>query len=77
MVSKKQYPEYLRYPWQFNLWNTQRFGGVLRTDSDTNAREDQNWLKKVLLEYPVSMEYVRDYIGHEYHFEDPSKSTCQ
>jgi len=77
MPSKKQHPEYMRYPWQFLLWRTDRFAKVYRTDSDTNAREDQNWLKKITLEYPQSMAYKRDYIGHIYHFEDPSKSTCQ
>jgi len=77
MPSEKKYPEYMRYPWQFLLWRTDRFGKVYRTDSDTNAREDQNWLKKVTLEYPQSMAYKRDYIGHTYHFEDPSKSTTQ
>jgi len=77
MPSEKKYKEYMRYPWQYCLWNTERFGKVYRTDSDTNAREDQNWLKKVTLEYPKSMAYKRDYIGHVYNFQDPSKSTCQ
>jgi len=77
MPSEKKYKEYMRYPWQYHLWNTKRFSKVYRTDSDTNAREDQNWLKKVSLEYPKSMSYKRDYIGHIYHFEDPSKSSCQ
>ena len=72
-----KYPKYIRYPWQFLLWNTKRFSKVYRSDSDTNSREDQNWLKKVTLEYPKSMAYKKDYIGHIYHFEDPSKSTCQ
>lgn len=77
MPSKKEYPEYMRVPWQWNLWRTDKFSKVYRSDADTNAREDQNWLKRVYLEYPQSMAYVRDYIGHIYHFEDPSKSTCQ
>tara|TARA_R110000796_G_scaffold155378_1_gene272067 strand:+ start:4739 stop:5371 length:633 start_codon:yes stop_codon:yes gene_type:complete len=77
MPSKKEYKEFMRYPWQFLLWNTKRFSEVYRTDSDTNAREDQNWLKKVQLEYPKSMAYNPDYIGHIYHFEDPSLSSCQ
>jgi len=77
MPSEKKYPEYMRYPWQFMLWNTKRFSKIYRTDSDTNAREDQNWLKKIQLEYPQSMSYKRDYIGHIYNFDDPSKSSCQ
>ena len=68
-------PEFYRYPWQYNLWN-ERFKTVYRTDSDTNAREDQNWLMKVRLEYPKSMSYI-PFIGHTYNFDDPSKSTCQ
>jgi hypothetical protein len=70
-------PMYFRTPWQWCLWNRKRFGFVYRSDADTNAREDQNWLKKVHLEYPKSMSVIQDWIGHEYHFEDPSKSTCQ
>jgi glycosyltransferase involved in cell wall biosynthesis len=77
MPSEKKYPEYMRYPWQWQLWNTERFSKVYRSEADTRAREDVNWLKRVTLEYPQSMGYVRDYIAHEYHFEDPSKSTCQ
>jgi len=77
MPSRKKYKEYMRYPWQFLLWRTDRFGKVYRTDSDTNAREDQNWLKKVTLEYPLSMSYKRDYIGHKYNFQDPNNTTCQ
>ena len=77
MPSEKKYPKYIRYPWQFLLFRRDRFSKVYRSDSDTNAREDQNWLKKVTLEYPKSMAYKKDYIGHIYHFEDPSQSTCQ
>jgi hypothetical protein len=73
----KEYREFYRFPWQWCLWNTEKYRKIYRTDSDTNAREDQNWLKKILLEYPSHMSYVTNYIGHEYHFEDPSKSTCQ
>ena len=71
------YPVYFRTPWQWMLFNRERFQHVWRTDSDTNAREDQNWLKRVHLEYPKSMSTIEHWIGHEYHFEDPSKSTCQ
>jgi len=70
-------PVYFRTPWQWCLWNTERFQHVWRTDSDTNAREDQNWLKRVHLDYPKSMSVIENWIGHEYHFEDPSISTCQ
>lgn len=70
-------PMYFRTPWQWSLWNRKRFGFVYRSDADTNAREDQNWLKKVHLEYPKSMSVIENWIGHEYHFEDPSKTTCQ
>jgi hypothetical protein len=65
-------PVYFRTPWQWCLWNTERFQHVWRTDSDTNAREDQNWLKRVHLDYPKSMSVIENWIGHEYHFEDPS-----
>ena len=74
-IKKGVIPEFYRFPWQFCLWN-QRFKKVYRTDSDTNAREDQNWLKKVMLEYPKTMSYI-DFIGHTYNFDDPSKTTCQ
>ena len=70
-------PVYFRTPWQWQLWNRERFQHVWRTDSDTNSREDVNWLKRVHLEYPTSISVIEDWIGHEYHFEDPSKSTCQ
>ena len=70
-------PVYYRFPWQWMLWNRERFQHVWRTDSDTNAREDQNWLKRVNLEYPDSMSVIENWIGHEYHFEDPSLTTTQ
>jgi hypothetical protein len=70
-------PVYYRTPWQWCLWNRERFQHVWRTDSDTNAREDQNWLKRVHLDYPKSMSVIENWVGHEYHFEDPSLSTCQ
>ena len=73
--KKTKIPEFFRYPWQYNLWN-ERFKTVYRTDSDTNAREDQNWLMKVRLEYPKNMSYI-PFIGHTYNFDDPEKSTCQ
>ena len=74
-IKKDVIPEFYRFPWQYCLFN-ERFKEVYRTDSDTNAREDQNWLKKVMLEYPKDMSYI-DFIGHTYNFDDPSKSTCQ
>jgi len=42
-------PVYFRFPWQFHLFNRERFQHVWRSDSDTNAREDQNFLKRILL----------------------------
>ena len=70
-------PVYFRTPWQWCLWNRERFQHVWRSEADTRAREDINWLKRVHLEYPKSMSVIENWIGHEYHFEDPSKSTCQ
>lgn len=70
-------PVYYRTPWQWCLWNRERFQHVWRSDADTNAREDQNWLKRVQLDYPKSMSVIENWIGHEYHFEDPSLSTTQ
>jgi hypothetical protein len=73
--DKNGYPAYYRYPWQYCLWH-EKYKKIYRTDSDTNAREDQNWLKKVLLEYPKNMSYI-DRVLHYYNFDDPSKTTCQ
>jgi hypothetical protein len=70
-------PVYFRFPWQFHLFNRERFQHVWRSDSDTNAREDQNFLKRILLEYPKSMSVIENWIGHHYNFQDPSKTTCQ
>jgi hypothetical protein len=69
------YPEFYRYPWQFNLWH-EKYKTIYRTDSDTNAREDQNWLKKIQLEYPKNMSYIEK-ILHIYNFDSPELSTCQ
>ena len=69
------YPEFYRYPWQWCLWN-EKYKRVYRTDSDTNAREDQNWLKKIQLEYPKNMTYI-DKCLHIYNFDNPELSTCQ
>jgi len=74
-VRKDILPEFYRYPWQFNLWH-EKFKKVYRTDSDTNAKEDTNWLKKVQLEHPKTMSYI-DFIGHVYNFDDPNLSSCQ
>ena len=74
-VRKDVLPEFYRYPWQFNLWH-EKFKKVYRTDSDTNAKEDTNWLKKVQLEHPKTMSYL-DFIGHIYNFDDPTLSSCQ
>ena len=74
-LRKGVLPEFYRYPWCWCLWH-EKFKKVYRTDSDTNAREDVNWLKKVQLEYPKTMSYI-DFIGHVYHFDNPSLSSCQ
>lgn len=69
------YAEFKRYPWQWCLWS-EKFKKVYRSDSDTNAREDQNWLKKIQLEYPKTISNL-DFMGHVYNFDDPSLSSCQ
>ena len=71
----KQMEAYIRYPWQWELWN-KKFKKVYRSDSNGNAQEDLNWLKKIQLEYPKTSANI-NFIGHVYHFEDPSLSTCQ
>ena len=67
---------FIRYPWQWCLWNSKRFRHVYRTDSDTNAREDQNFLKRIQLEYPKSQINISKVL-HQYNFQDASMSTCQ
>jgi hypothetical protein len=74
---------FYRFPWQFHLFH-KRFIEVYRTESDSPDKknkpalcEDRNWIKKIQLENPDSMSIIKDYIGHEYHFEDPSKTTSQ
>lgn len=69
------YKEFERYPWQYSLWN-KKFKKIYRTDVDTNAGEDVNWLKKIILEYPKNMSYI-DRVLHVYNFDDPSLTTCQ
>ena len=80
MKLNGQTPEYERVPWQFCLWNRKRFAQIYRTDSDTNAREDQNWLKKVYLEYPKTFHNI-DKVLHYYYFNSKGvgedASTCQ
>tara|TARA_R110000796_G_scaffold12355_2_gene40902 strand:- start:1679 stop:2311 length:633 start_codon:yes stop_codon:yes gene_type:complete len=80
--SEKDLKVYYRYPWQFHLFN-ERFKKVYRTESDSPDKinkphmfDDVNFLKKIQLEKPNRMEYVNE-ILHEYHFEDPSKTTTQ
>jgi len=68
---------YKRFPWQWCLWNRKRFQHVMRSDIDNNSHEDQNWLKRIQLEYPKTQAWIEDKILHEYHFEDASLSTCQ
>lgn len=69
------YQEFERFPWQYNLWH-EKYKKIYRTESDTNAREDQNWLKKIKLEYPKQMSYINKVL-HIYNFDNPELSTCQ
>jgi len=73
-------PIYERIPWQYHLWLGSRFRHIYRTDVDTNAREDQNWLKKVYLEYPHRFHNI-DKILHYYYYDvngtGENKTTCQ
>jgi len=73
-------PVYERIPWQYHLWNKAKFSHIYRTDVDTNAREDQNWLKKIYLEYPQTFHQI-DKILHYYYFDangtGENKTTCQ
>ena len=73
-------PVYERIPWQWCLWLRCRFSHIYRTDVDTNAREDQNWLKKVYLEYPQTFHNI-DKILHYYYFKrdgtGEDQTTCQ
>ena len=73
-------PVYERIPWQYHLWNKAKFSHIYRTDVDTNAREDQNWLKKIYLEYPQTFHNI-DKILHYYYFDvngtGENKTTCQ
>lgn len=64
-----------RYAWQWCLWH-KRFKTVYRSDIDTNAREDQNWLKRVKLEYPKTQSNIPKVL-HTYNFQDPTESSCQ
>jgi glycosyltransferase involved in cell wall biosynthesis len=73
--NQTPYQEFERFPWQYSLWN-EKYKRIYRTDVDTNAREDQNWLKKLKLEYPKHMTYI-DRVLHVYNFDDPSKTTTQ
>ena len=66
---------FVRFPWQWCCWN-KKFKYVYRSDVDTNAREDQNWLKRVILEYPKTQHNIPKVL-HQYNFQDPSNSTCQ
>ena len=67
---------YLRYPWQYCLWSSKRFKHIYRTDADTNAREDHNWLKRIKLEYPKT-QYNIPKVLHINNFLDASLSTCK
>ena len=69
------YPEFYRFPWQYNLWH-EKYKKVYRTKSDGSGAEDPNWLKKIQLEYPKNMSYIPK-ILHTYNFDDPSLSTTQ
>lgn len=69
-------PVYQRVPWQYHLWSRDKFARVYRSDADTNAKEDQNWLKRAYLEYPQSYHNI-DKILHYYYFKNDGTSTCQ
>tara|TARA_R110001599_G_scaffold335275_1_gene551948 strand:+ start:3462 stop:4097 length:636 start_codon:yes stop_codon:yes gene_type:complete len=73
-------PIYTRIPWQYCLWKREKFSSIYRTDVDTNAREDMNWLKKVFLEYPQGFHNI-DKILHYYYFKTngtgEDATTCQ
>ena len=73
--NQTPYQEFERYPWQYNLWH-EKYKKIYRTDVDTNSREDQNWLKKLTLEYPKHMSHI-DRVLHVYNYDDPELSTCQ
>ena len=76
-IDKNKIKNFTRLPWQYHLWRTEKYAKIWRTDSDTNAREDQNWLKKVYLEYPKT-EYHINKILHYYFFgTDGIPTTCQ
>jgi len=64
-----------RFPWQWCAWH-QRFNSVYRSDIDTNAKEDVNWLNRVKLEYPKTQKNIPKTL-HIYNFQDPTKSSCQ
>ena len=68
---------FTRVPWQYHLWRTEKYAKIWRTDSDTNAREDQNWLKKIYLEYPKTQHHIKK-ILHTYNFgTDGVETTTQ
>jgi len=71
-------PTFQRLPWQYHLWRTDKYAKIWRTDSDTNAREDQNWLKKVYMEYPQTQHHIKKVL-HYYTFGTSGvcPSTCQ
>ena len=76
-INKKKLKTFTRLPWQYSLWNREKYAKIWRTDSDTNAREDQNWLKKIYLEYPDTQLHI-DKILHYYYFgTDGIPTTCQ
>lgn len=81
--TKYDLKAYFRFPWQFHLFH-KRFIKVYRTESDSPDKikkpamyDDLNWLKKIQLEYPEKMAVIPDFIGHQYNFQDPSKTTTQ
>ena len=76
-INKNKVKTFTRLPWQYHLWNREKYAKIWRTDSDTNAREDQNWLKKIYLDYPETQLHI-DKILHYYFFgTDGVASTCQ
>ena len=75
--NKKKVKTFTRLPWQYSLWNREKYAKIWRTDSDTNAREDQNWLKKVYLDYPESQTHIDKILHYYYYGTDGIPTTCQ
>ena len=76
-ISNDRVSKFTRVPWQYHLWKTKKYAKIWRTDSDTNACEDQNWLKKIYLEYPKTQHHIDKTLHYYYFGTDGVASTCQ